>query len=525
MRLFALLLLWPSVALGSLADTVGWTGGCTCVVVHPDGWALTAEHCGHKGEFEVEIAGRTVKGRVARQPARSNRDRVVLLKLDGEQFPWAAVADQPPKPGDAVRAWGFPAGSQSYIAGKVAAVDHMVHTDFRIWEGNSGGPLFNMRGQVVGIASTRNPMPSERGYQGQGPGSHWIGLQDIATAMRPGAVSGDRKPVVWVLTSPGCRPCQQLKADYKAGRYSGVTMLFVGWNDPARFDREQSADLPSGRRLAQYMRSWTGREPTAAPTVWQEGTRVMYPPAGRAEPPAFWQWFKDTLMLVPRSIEEIAGVPSDPQGEPEQEVFPREDLSSESDDRLEPIADSEPEPDFAGARLLLFAPRKLSSDTAANALLSLSRAATSQVREATDGKAAAIVISERQNPGQYAAACEATGVTPGEFAGIVMVPAQSHGLRATIRGKLLSVVRERLPATVRDAPVGLLTEVGSPKEYAATIDALAIQSAEPAQEPEEGGDPTSDEVPWYQGLIGLVTLFFGGGSKVNDRLKLALEKL
>ena len=493
MRLFALLLLWPSVACGSLADTVGWTGGCTCVVVHPDGWALTAEHCGHKGEFEVEIAGRTVKAREVYDPPKNKVDEAVLVKLDGGPFRFAAVADDPIAVGDRFFSWGFPAGNRSYISGKVIPAEDngkaVVAADGAAIGGHSGGPLFNSRGQVCGLLSK-----SDRATI-----STWIPLESVREAMRhmqAGAEGKDR--VVWVLTSAGCLPCENLKADYRRGQFPGVVMKFV------------DIQSQSGRSLLERIEQATGKSPRFTPSLWAEGSDQFT--TGYTGVGTLRSWLTTILRLPITGWEIVTG---DRVGsEPETEVFPREDLSSESDDRLEPIADSEPEPDFTGARLLLFAPRKLSSDTAANALLSLSRAATSQVREATDGKAAAIVISERQNPEQYAAACEATGVTPGEFAGIVMVPAQSHGARAFIRGKLLSVVRERLPASVRNAPVGLLTEVGSPKEYAATIDAIAIQSAEPAQDPVEGGDPVSDSpiTLALAAILGAIRRLFGGRS-------------
>lgn len=503
MRLFALLLLLtPSVAAGSLADTVGWTGGCTCVVVHPDGWALTSEHC--PGVTEVEIAGRTVQARELHDPEKNGIDEAVLLKLDGGPFVFAPIALQPARRGDQVHSWGFPAGVLTHIGGTVnmVAADGHVTGAFAAHGGHSGGPLFNATGEVCGLLSTSDRQSV----------TGWIGLPSIQRAMRymQSQPQGSDDRLVWVLTSRGCLPCENLKADYQRGQFPGITMRFVDGQSQA------------GQAVLDRIQQATGKRPRNAPTLWADGASTFT--VGYTGVGTLRSWLVTALRLPLTFWEVITGdrqrepVPGEPLPPELYEVQPKPEP-------LQPIADSDPEPDFTGARLLLFAPRKLSSDTAANALLSLSRAATSQVREATDGKATAIIVSERQNPEQYAAACEATGVMPGEFAGIVMVPAQSHGLRATIRGKLLSVVQERLPKAVRDAPVGLLTEVGSPKEYAATVAALAIEPEQPAQDPVEGGDPTSDEVPWYQGLIGLVTLFFGGGNKVNDRLKLALEKL
>lgn len=501
MRLLALLLLLtPSVAVGSLADTVGWTGGCTCVVVHPDGWALTAEHC--PGVTEVEIAGRTVRARELHDPEKNGIDEVVLMKLDGGPFAFAPVASQPIRRGETVHSWGFPAGVLTHIGGTVNMVDADGHITgaFAAHGGHSGGPLFNAAGEVCGILSTSN----RRDVSG------WIGLPSIQRAMQYAQVSprgGAPKKgrLVWVLTSPGCLPCENLKADYQRGQFPGITMRFVDG---------QSAD---GQRVLDRIEQVTGKRPRNAPTLWADGANtftVGYSGVGTLRswlitalrlPLTFWE-----TITGDREREPVPGEPLPPEGE--WQPVPQSEPPPPNDAPLQPIADSEPEPDFTGARLLLFAPAKLSSDTAANALLSLTRAATSQVREATDGKAEAVIISERQNPERYAAACAATSVTPGEFAGIVMVPAQSHGLRATIRGKLMAVVRDRLPKAVRDAPVGLLTEVASPKEYAATIAALAIQPAEPAQDPVEGGDPVSDSpiTLALAALLGAIRRLFGG---------------
>jgi serine protease Do len=85
-------------------------------------------------------------------------------------------ADQPVQPGDAVFAFGNPLGiGMSVSAGIVSAVnrniqetpyDHFIQTDAVINHGNSGGPLFNTRGEVVGV-DTAIVSPTQ-GYAGLG---------------------------------------------------------------------------------------------------------------------------------------------------------------------------------------------------------------------------------------------------------------------------------------------------------------------------------------------------------------------
>lgn len=90
---------------------------------------------------------------------------IALLKVDGEDFPHLAIAAALPQIGDTVVAIGNPAGgmSTSITKGIVGAVGKhsfagpgtWIQTDAIVNPGNSGGPLLNARGEVIGITSER----------------------------------------------------------------------------------------------------------------------------------------------------------------------------------------------------------------------------------------------------------------------------------------------------------------------------------------------------------------------------------
>lgn len=501
LALLAILLL-PIPAHASLQDTVGWTGGCTLVVVHPDGWALTAEHCGHsKDGFTVEIAGRSVKAREVYDPPKNKTDEAVLVKLEGAAFKWAKVASEPMKVGDQFFSWGFPAGNISYITGKVIPAEMdgtpVVAADGAAIGGHSGGPLFNSRGEVCGLLST-----SDRATV-----STWISLDSIREAMTH--MQADNKPApdrkVWVLTSKGCIPCENLKADYARGQFPGIEMEFIDGN------------TTGGQQLRERIRQATGQTPVYAPTLWAEGATTFttgYTGVGTVR-----SWLVGIFSLPIGFWEVVTGDRVGPdqklEPQPETEPFP----SPQPDLKPVPQEDGqvpEPtEPDYAGVRLLLFAPQTGAHDLPAKAVLALAEHAGQQLSEHTDDRARFVMVSERLTPTRYAATCEAANVPPGQWQFIAMIPARSDGMRQTIRGALLGFIRDSLPESVRNAPLGLLTETGSAIAYPATVTALDTPEPPPApQGPVEGGDPVSDGDSPIQlllvGLIGFLKRLFAG---------------
>src|SRR3546814_2401011 len=99
------------------------------------------------------------KARVVGRDAKSN---LAVLKIEASDLPYVKFGDSgDARVGDWVIAIGNPFGiGSSVTAGIISAVhrttelggyDHFIQTDASINRGNSGGPMFDMQGNVIGI--------------------------------------------------------------------------------------------------------------------------------------------------------------------------------------------------------------------------------------------------------------------------------------------------------------------------------------------------------------------------------------
>lgn len=136
------------------------------VIVDAKGYILTNEHVvAGATRIEVNLAGEPDKY-TARLVGEDGETDLAVVKIDvARPLPVAHLGDsQSVKVGDWVLAFGSPFGLQSTVtAGIVSAKDrnglslnqqqlqHFIQTDAAINRGNSGGPLVNMAGQVIGI--------------------------------------------------------------------------------------------------------------------------------------------------------------------------------------------------------------------------------------------------------------------------------------------------------------------------------------------------------------------------------------
>lgn len=138
----------------------------TGVILSTDGEILTNAHVvSDATEIRVRLAGET-EPREARLLAADIGNDLALLRMSGDDFDAAVFADPGSvRLGDEVVAIGFALGldgDPSVTLGIVSALDRtigtdgafldgLIQTDAAISSGNSGGPLVNARGEVVGI--------------------------------------------------------------------------------------------------------------------------------------------------------------------------------------------------------------------------------------------------------------------------------------------------------------------------------------------------------------------------------------
>jgi serine protease Do len=143
-------------------------------ILSSDGTIMTNAHVvANATEVTVKLADRReLKAKVIGADARTD---VALLKVEATGLPTVKLGDpKSVRPGEWVVAIGSPFGLENSVtAGVVSATGRalpdssyvpFIQTDVAVNPGNSGGPLFNMSGEVIGINS--QIFSRTGGYQG-----------------------------------------------------------------------------------------------------------------------------------------------------------------------------------------------------------------------------------------------------------------------------------------------------------------------------------------------------------------------
>ncbi len=133
-------------------------------IISTDGYVLTNHHV-VDGADEVKVTLPDRRELTAKVVGSDQQYDVALLKVEAKGLPTLRIGNSGTlKPGQWVVAIGSPLGlDHSVTAGIVSAVGRsaspeqryvpFIQTDVAINQGNSGGPLLNTRGEVVGINS------------------------------------------------------------------------------------------------------------------------------------------------------------------------------------------------------------------------------------------------------------------------------------------------------------------------------------------------------------------------------------
>lgn len=161
--------------------------------VHPDGWIISNAHVVHPSEddriefgdlaFEPILANlqavftdssRRHKAEVVRV-ARTGDQDLALLKIEPfDGMPYIEgldVSRELPPPGSPIYLFGFPLGDHalqerdimkaSTFSGIVSRqVGQFFQVDAAIYPGNSGGPVIDEQGNIIGVASATQTLPS-----------------------------------------------------------------------------------------------------------------------------------------------------------------------------------------------------------------------------------------------------------------------------------------------------------------------------------------------------------------------------
>jgi len=144
-------------------------------IIDPDGSILTNNHVIDRAErITVKLSdGRTLRARVIGSDPDTD---IALIKVDGQTgLPVAPLGDSSTlRMGEWVCAIGNPLGYEhsvtvgvvSFLGRKLfdQSLDNYIQTDAAINFGNSGGPLINARGEVIGINAAISSRASSIGF-------------------------------------------------------------------------------------------------------------------------------------------------------------------------------------------------------------------------------------------------------------------------------------------------------------------------------------------------------------------------
>ena len=137
-------------------------------IVSGDGWIVTNDHVvsGAKTVTVTMKDGRTYEGKVT--PSNDDTSDVAVVKIDAKGLPFLAFADSAAvEPGEFAVAVGAPFGLENTVTighvsalgrntnitgqGQARGYSDLIQTDAAINMGNSGGPLVDVDGQVIGM--------------------------------------------------------------------------------------------------------------------------------------------------------------------------------------------------------------------------------------------------------------------------------------------------------------------------------------------------------------------------------------
>jgi serine protease Do len=134
--------------------------GAGAGVIAGDGWVLTSHHVVARGRsFKVTLDDDA--SYEAHVLSRDPEKDLALLGIPANGYPSAVFSERKPRPGEMVFAFGHPWGQRAVLTGGVLSAVTLartrsgeipvLRTDAHLAPGNSGGPLLNAAGEVIGL--------------------------------------------------------------------------------------------------------------------------------------------------------------------------------------------------------------------------------------------------------------------------------------------------------------------------------------------------------------------------------------
>jgi S1-C subfamily serine protease len=218
------------------------------VVLAQDGFVLTNAHVAQGGgPLRVRLSGsRVVRGEVVGTDERTD---LAVVRAEAADLAPLALAERRLRVGEVVAAIGNPLGFERSVSLGVVSALHrnlaaprggvlegLVQTDAAVNPGNSGGPLLDTTGAVVGITTAMLPWARGIGFAVPGRTAGWV----ASTLIREGEV---RRPFLGVAArGEDLEPALAREA----GHARAVRVLEVVEGSPAAAAGVRAGDLVIG---------------------------------------------------------------------------------------------------------------------------------------------------------------------------------------------------------------------------------------------------------------------------------------
>ncbi|HSO26863.1 MAG TPA: S1C family serine protease [Anaerolineales bacterium] len=198
-------------------------------IIDPSGLAVTNNHVVTGAALLKVRLSYENEWRNARIVAVSECSDLAVIDIDGDGFPYLEWSPDELRPGDEMYVAGFPLGDPEYTLTKGviskaqargetnwASVDSVIEYDANALPGNSGGPVVDPQGRVIGIhyasnqstrqafGISRNAAQSIVDRLKNGEDVDSIGLNGVAVASEDGSLTG-----IWVSSVQSGSPADQ----------------------------------------------------------------------------------------------------------------------------------------------------------------------------------------------------------------------------------------------------------------------------------------------------------------------------